>query len=431
MPDNVRFQCDVIHNKPYHLEFEHLNANVTGRGLAGRISLVVILAIYMQMLFVPDTAVTTLVASALILLIQLVGWVLGRTYSIGYKRMLTANMGQEQQINVYFCEDSIQLFDANGVLSGSFAYDQVRKVGESKNLYVLYFPYQLGLFLPKNSITGGSNREFLVFLSWKCRNWKARQPSRGTTGKVLQSVAIAMTVASLVLSICNLPSVRLFDKLGTLDGRLSNDLSYEEIALQLESLDIYISQEAIEEIEQYDLDYARQNGEEYYTGVAAGTKAFDLLCWEGSGVYAEGSWDWIPSTSGVYYVEAEVVNVDSIYTDFLTGLSAMHPELNFTNISEDYSAADLEAGTGTVAISFEWNGSVYELEALYDYDWFDFDILSEVSAIIAAGGHDHQLYGYYDMYGCLLYYGNEENVKALERLTGYTLDEPDSLWFFF
>ena len=64
----------------------------------------------------------------------------------------------------------------------------------------------------------------------------------------------------------------------------------------------------------------------------------------------------------------EVMNLDTMYTDFLTGVRALHPqELNFSNMKEDLSWVDVEEGTGTQKVSFDWSGASYTLEATVMY----------------------------------------------------------------
>jgi hypothetical protein len=115
----------------------------------------------------------------------------------------------------------------------------------------------------------------------------------------------------------------------------------------------------------------------------------------------------------------EVFSLDTIYTDFLRGVDALSPDFSFTNISEDYSAVNIEGGYGTVAVSFEYEEKYYELEAEYDYDWFDTEMLRSLGRILSSDRKSGNLWFAYDGgQGIYLYYGNDAQVKLLEMLSG-------------
>lgn len=115
------------------------------------------------------------------------------------------------------------------------------------------------------------------------------------------------------------------------------------------------------------------------------------------------------------------MNLESIYSDFLWGVDAMDESLTFSNISEDYSGVDLEAGTGKIAFSFDYLGQQHQLEAQYNYDWFDTDMLYALGRILAADDDPQDLWMTPDGgQGLLLYYGTEEEAKALSTKTGQT-----------
>ena len=203
-------------------------------------------------------------------------------------------------------------------------------------------------------------------------------------------------------------------------------MNYQDMAAELAPLGITISQRSIDELEAYDADYAAEYGRDYYSHNPSASKVFDLLYWEGCGFYDEETWEWTPSTSGVFYFDTEAWSVDTMYTDFFTGLSSMNSELNFTNVQEDYSEADIENGIGTVEICFTWNGTEHEMTAQYDYDWFDTEILHEVGYIIASDSIENDLYVCHDGQCCMLFYGSVQQVHELESLTGLNFSSAQS-----
>ena len=170
-------------------------------------------------------------------------------------------------------------------------------------------------------------------------------------------------------------------------------------------------------------------GTDYYEDTESNTKIIDLLYWEGTGIYDSETGEWTPSASGIFWFDMEVWNAGAIYSDFFRGLRAMHPELNFTNLQEDYSRVDMEAGTGTVGLSFDLNGTHYEMDAEYYYDWFDEGILMQILRMLRTDENSENLYFVNDGQAVFLYYGSPEQVKQLERKTG--LDFSDTYRFIF
>jgi hypothetical protein len=127
----------------------------------------------------------------------------------------------------------------------------------------------------------------------------------------------------------------------------------------------------------------------------------------------------------------EVWNVDSMYTDFFSGLCAMSEELNFSNVQENHSKVDLDSGTGTVTVRFEYHNQHHTLEASYLYDWFDVSFLYDVGKILREDSNTKDLYYADDGQGILLYYGEKNQVNQLERITGISFRAADGSfpWF--
>lgn len=419
MSENVLFQSTITYDKPTHLEFQRAVIKSAPSHLVLKIILSVLLFLMIIVRLFDGMNESGIMLSVYTLLIWVICFCNIR-WGGNYKRLLSANMGQPQQFNYCFLQDSIEERNADGAVIAKFSYDQVRRVIESKNYYILMLKHRIGVLVRKDAMPKDIAERFLDFLGWHCPKWKATHPSRGNAGQIMDWVTGILTVATLILCLVKIPVIQLPDvqPSGSQQGSLTNDMTYREMAQKLQLVDIHISEQAIKELEEYDTEYAAEHGKDYYSGFFAGSKVYDLLYWEACGFYDENTWEWTPSQSGVYYFDTEVMNVDSIYTEFFTGLSNMNADLNFTNIREDYSGADLEAGTGTVAVSFDWKGRTYNLDAVYDYDWFDAEFLCEVGQIIAADSDSRDLYVYYDEVGCLLYYGTTEQVQLLEALTG-------------
>lgn len=425
MPEKYRFRFQTILDLPTYREFFQLSYYTSSINMILRI-VSVLMAWLLAFLFRNSYPRFSLIFYPAIFLFSFAAvHFSGRKGGPGYRRMLVANAGQPQQSTTFFCEDGIFEYNQYGAQTVAVSYEDVRSIAENDTLYLLVLPHNLAITVCKDSVTSDLGGDPISFLLWRCTKLKHRKVRTETPGKVLHWGAAAMMILMLIMGIFNISPFRQLEIPGQ---QLRNDLSYQQIAAQLAPLGITVSDSTIAELEEYDRDYAAEYGEDYYA--YGGSKAADLLYWEGYGLYDEETWKWTPSTSGVYTFDTEVWNVESIYTDFLTGLKAMDPELNFTNIREDYSQANLEEGTGTIAVSFDWKGKHYDLTADYFYDWFDSDFLKEMGNIIATEG-GQELFVHYDGQCCLLYYGTREQLRQLESMIGLRFDPANSPFLFY
>lgn len=150
-----------------------------------------------------------------------------------------------------------------------------------------------------------------------------------------------------------------------------------------------------------------------------------LLTEAGTGVTNYDTWEWTPAENGVYCFDVEVFNPETMYTNFLLGVSAIgEGELDFKNITEDTGGVDWENGTGKRTVSFEWNGCTYTLEAECNHDWFDSAVASGLSRIIMENGNGKRLYFASDGYQeCIVFYHDAEWAEAFQKETGLSLSE--------
>lgn len=331
-----------------------------------------------------------------------------------YRKFLRNNGGAPWHIIAHIREDGILLADRKTKNEIDVPYDHIRSVIDTPKLLILGTADKKNILMQKCWLMGGTAEALSAFLVEKCaRVRKVRGVRFGQwVRRILTGTMIAGSLLGLVLLNWN---------------NAPTGKSYDRIAEDLAPLGITIRPETIAELEAYQAEYA-----DLYAGVSlsAAEQTAELLYMEGMGTFDPETFAWTPSDSGVYWFDMEVLFVDSIYTDFFAGLAAMDADLNFTNVTEDYSAVDLEAGTGTLPVSFDWNGQHHTLEAAYYYDWFDMDILAEVLRIVNAGSGRESLYYAYDGgQGILLYYGTASDVRVLGRMTGlsFTQRSPASL----
>ncbi len=210
---------------------------------------------------------------------------------------------------------------------------------------------------------------------------------------------ILMKVNSLLIAVALLISlIAMIAHPIQMARKLPDSMTFQEIAEELKPLGVNISQATPDEIVQYG-DFEE--------------KALNLVCMEGMGTYDFETWEWIPSTSGVYWFDLEVINVDSMYSNFLRGVAAMDPELEFTDIYETYDPSDLEKGIGPVQFGYTYCGVEYTCQVTMRYDWFDLDALAQVADTLSRDKSKKDLWYAEDgSQGILLYYGSRHMPLA-------------------
>ena len=192
--------------------------------------------------------------------------------------------------------------------------------------------------------------------------------------------------------------------------------SYAEAAEALRELGIGgLSDDCIGELEETE----KQNA-----SISGSDRALMLLYMVGCGTYDPETWAWTPGENGVYCFDMEVFAVDTMYTDFLRGISAIGcGELEFTDIREDTGAVDWETGTGERTVSFCWNGETYTLRAKSMDDWFDPQAAKQLSSIIRKSGSEKRLYFTNSGQICYAFYGDPDWAKAFSKTTGIPLHD--------
>ncbi len=196
-----------------------------------------------------------------------------------------------------------------------------------------------------------------------------------------------------------------------------NDTSFSQLASALESLGIDgITDELVSRLEQS------------WSGIAEEIRAeldmpSTLRTELGSGTYNNGSGVWSPSSSAVYAFDMEVFAPDTMYTDFLRGVSVLGGgELDFTDIEENLDHVDWESGSGTRSVTFSWRGARHNRDAQMMHDWFDLRFADSLNALIAANCGGKQLYfgsdGYQELF---VFYCDAQWAAAFEAATGMEL----------
>ena len=334
-----------------------------------------------------------------------------------YKQVLHQNNGQAPRQIVTFGEDGIRSWNPDRDNSIVDNYTDVRYLLESKNLLVIVTQLKMCHIVDKRTLEGGSIDELILHLRTVCPKLRTKIRT-GRLGKVITWFMWGALVLGTMIGIS-----RLLQLPARLSGQLTNDVSYEEMAEELADLGITISQQTIDELNAYDAEYAAEYGD-YYAQNATASKIADLLYWEGYGFYDEETWEWIPSESGVYWFDLEIYYLDSIYSNFLRGLDAMSDGITISNVSEDYTNVDIDGGTGSVLVRFDCNGTSYTLEAKYEFDWFDTNMLYELGIILNRDGDPCDLWYLFDGQSVMLYYGTAEQAENLTKKSGMIMLDP-------
>lgn len=412
MEEQSRFRSDFYYDLPAFQEFNKLLNHSMGRTTFMNLLTMLSMLFLLTQLDNTITLMVTLILSIYFLLYHLFRYVRGRDGGVTYQQILRSNDDSIPHQIVTFGEEGIRSRNprtGNDILD---TYESVRYLMESENLLVLVTDQRMCHIVDKRFISGGSLEELIAYLRQRC----PRLQKKIKNGKLGRIVSIALLVTAFLGLI--LGGYVLLRHSGRTGGHMSNDLGYREMAQELKTVGIVISDRTIQELEAYDAEYARENGD-YYTANEGAVKIQDLLYWEGSGIYDQETWEWTPSESGIYWFDTEVWNAGAIYTDFLRGVDALSGDLTFTGVAEDYSAVDLEEGTGTVTVSFHYLGEAYSFEARYEYDWFDTEMLTKLGRVLASDQKPENLWYAYDGgQGICLYYGDQAQVTILEQKAG-------------
>ena len=406
MEENVYFRSEYHYDLLAHKEFNQTTIN--SMGLSGVMNcLSALCVLYLMFANIGNLAMILLLVLGLFYLVTgLVRWHRNRDGGVSYKQILHRNGGEAPHQIVTLGEDGIRGFNPRTENEIFDPYENFRTMMESRNLLILVTDLKMCHIIDKRSLTGGSREELLAFLRARCPKLK-KSVKTGKFGLFSRYLLWGIVALGVVLALASL--LHIPEKLA---GQLTNNMSYAEMAQELESVGITVSPAALSELQGYEAEY------DAYAGYP---KVLDLLILEGMGQYDWDTWEWTPSKSGIYWFDLEVVNLETIYSDFLRGVDAMDESLTFSNIAEDYSGVDLEAGMGKVSFSFDYLGQRHQLEAQYNYDWFDTDMLYALGRILAADNDPQDLWMTPDGgQGLLLYYGTEAEAKALSTKIGLT-----------
>lgn len=180
----------------------------------------------------------------------------------------------------------------------------------------------------------------------------------------------------------------------------------------LRSLEICIPQELAATLRQ-ELD--SQHAELHLPPVTSQEYALQLLMVLGMGEFDPEDDSWTPTSSELYAFDTEFYDIDTMYTLFLKGVSAIVPGFTPTEITET-PIEDCEA-SGIKIVSLSLNGHSYQHDLTYQGDWFDGDAIAWVNDVLRQEGFPGQLYACFDgLQGILLLYGDADRAEKVIEL---------------
>ncbi|MGI6174349.1 MAG: hypothetical protein ACOYI8_10705 [Christensenellales bacterium] len=149
----------------------------------------------------------------------------------------------------------------------------------------------------------------------------------------------------------------------------------------------------------------------------------------GFGNYDYDTGIWTPTSSDVYAFDAEIYDVENMYSLFLQGVASIVPGFEPTDICETIEEFDEDTQNaqptqpdamppiGNTAVSFVLNGKRFERVLGFYGDWFNDSAIDWVNEILEQEGFDGRLHIFFDgMQGLYLFYGDAEYGEKLRRI---------------
>lgn len=152
--------------------------------------------------------------------------------------------------------------------------------------------------------------------------------------------------------------------------------------------------------------------------------AADYLISLGLGRYDEQN-QWQPLSDKVYAFDAEIDDVEHMYTDFLQRIQTIIPGFVATDISEDLSGMtdEIDYSTepwtdGKRSFSFRCNGHSYTCELASLCDWFNPEAFPFLEDVLKKEGVSGELgvIGVMEIQGMLVTYGSKDQLIAVAAL---------------
>ena len=191
---------------------------------------------------------------------------------------------------------------------------------------------------------------------------------------------------------------------------------------KLEALGFEIDDQVFQDVQQMFLEsshYWEEANPSAMPSISEEAYAYTLLMFIGMGNYDYDSCTWTPTSDRIYVFDAEVFNIQGMYTEFLQGVQSIATDAVFADVSEDLSGMD-EQFEGIRKVSFTCNGTPYTFPLTSSGDWIDPQIIRYVNQALEeqnCSGQLHLISDYYDQIMFLIY-GSEETAREMRLLLG-------------
>ena len=202
---------------------------------------------------------------------------------------------------------------------------------------------------------------------------------------------------------------------------LGEGAAMAQARLRLQALDIAVSDALAGEVEQAQAAMAQHMAR---TGMRAeettpGSTVYDLLIFMGCGDYSQDTGEWMPTSDRVYAFDAEVYDIEHMYTRFLLGMQAIIPGIAITDVREDLSgmAEDMNFSgvDGTRSVDFCVNEHPYSVTLESRGDWFNEEMIAFFMDVLEREqypGKLHQITDSMDQM-VILFYGSDADALRL------------------
>ena len=425
------FRVGVCYDKPTLREMNFGTLYLNRSPLMIQISMAVVLLCYVVLLWLGVDS-WVMWAMPLWLVLMLVLNLIGLEGSKQYKRILVDNGGELMQYELVFEEEGIAAYKGGSGAERVYPYDQIRKIGETRNLLLLVMEQDLCLVVDKRRLEGCTKEELLEFLFAHCAKLKKKK-LLGRSRLVVRLVIFGvLCMAALSGGVYQW----LFGEYDYGDYYepeyyWAGYLTVDELAARMEKL-------GFDPVDTEIRSYLEERWSEYtYDELAYVNKVSELL-WEiGCGEYVEDTTVWEPSSCDVYALDEEYWYMETLYEEFFHGVAALDGiSSDFSIVSENTDGVDWENGTGEWEITFRYNGEEHTLTAEVYGAWIDPCFVNDLNDIIGRGS-DKQLYFGYDDYWITYYVFYCDAAWATEfyEATGmwlheemYEYDEDYEVW---
>ena len=152
-----------------------------------------------------------------------------------------------------------------------------------------------------------------------------------------------------------------------------------------------------------------------------------LLFLLGLGNYDYQTGEWEPISHDVFIIDAEVTFIDRMYTNILTGIDAIVPDITITGIDEDISDMTVEMvpneigrlTDGKRTVSFLCNGHPYSKELTSYGDWVNEEFFSFMDQVLERENCPLKLFQMTVAYQYVaMVYGPYERVEKISSILG-------------